>query len=185
MHLVPSPQIRRQLRAATGPAHEALEAQIGPLTTRPAYETYLRGIHAFRTSVEDWLARNGSKASGWTPQSISPHIRADLTDLRLTPIIGPSSTWGTRDDDAFSLGVHYVLEGSALGARVLCKQVAALGLHGGHGARHLWAQADAPESWRGFLDVLNAYDGDEAPLVAGANAAFHAAADAMERAAHV
>lgn len=83
------------------------------------------------------------------------------------------------------MGVHYVLEGSALGARILCKQVEALGLHREHGARHLWAQAETLLTWRGFLDLLSQHDGDEGELIAGANAAFEAAADAMERAAHV
>lgn len=83
------------------------------------------------------------------------------------------------------MGVHYVLEGSALGARVLCKQVEALGLHRDYGARHLWAQAESLESWRGFLNALSRHEGDEDALFAGANAAFNAAADAMERAANV
>lgn len=83
------------------------------------------------------------------------------------------------------MGVHYVLEGSALGARVLCKQVEALGMRSDYGARHLWAQAETLQSWRGFLDVLMQHDGDEDALFAGANAAFNAAADAMERAANV
>jgi len=83
------------------------------------------------------------------------------------------------------MGVHYVLEGSALGARVLCKQVEALGMTRQHGARHLWAQAEALANWRGYLDLLAQHDGDEDALFAGANAAFNAAAGAMERAAHV
>lgn len=83
------------------------------------------------------------------------------------------------------MGVHYVLEGSALGARVLCKQVAALGLNRDYGARHLWAQAATLESWRGFLNALNNDAGDETAMIAGANAAFNAAAGAMERAADV
>lgn len=83
------------------------------------------------------------------------------------------------------MGVHYVLEGSALGARVLCKQVEALGLHRAYGARHLWAQAETLEGWRSFLDLLTRHDGDEDALFAGANAAFNAAAGAMERAADV
>lgn len=83
------------------------------------------------------------------------------------------------------MGVHYVLEGSALGARVLCKQVEALGLTRDHGARHLWAQAETLQSWRGYLDLLMQHEGDEDALFAGANAAFNAAAGSMERAANV
>lgn len=83
------------------------------------------------------------------------------------------------------MGVHYVLEGSALGARVLCKQVEALGMRRNHGARHLWAQAATLEGWRAFIELLTQHDGDEDALFAGANAAFNAAAGAMERAADV
>jgi heme oxygenase len=80
--------------------------------------------------------------------------------------------------------VHYVLEGSSLGARVLRRQAAALGMSAGHGARHLWAQTAAPENWRAFVEALNAHAGEESALIAGANAGFDAAAASMERAAY-
>ncbi|MCX7358355.1 MAG: hypothetical protein NT015_09480 [Alphaproteobacteria bacterium] len=67
----------------------------------------------------------------------------------------------------------------------MCKQVEPLGLSREHGARHLWAQAETLESWRGFLAVLSEHEGDEDALFAGANTAFNAAAGAMERAANV
>lgn len=83
------------------------------------------------------------------------------------------------------MGVHYVLEGSALGARVLCKRVASLGMHRKHGARHLWAQAES-DTWRAFLDALmqRTHRTDSDALIAGANAAFTNAAVCMERAAY-
>lgn len=108
-----------------------------------------------------------------------------MTDLALTPLTVSPLSWGPEAGESFVMGVHYVLEGSALGARVLCKQVAPLGLHRNHGARHLWAQADTLESWRGFLTLLSNHSGDEQALIAGANAAFNAAANAMELAADV
>ena len=56
------------------------------------------------------------------------------------------------DGDAL-YGVLYVLEGSALGSRVLFERAQALGLSATHGARHL-AQASAIDSWRNFLTHL-------------------------------
>lgn len=177
--------LRRRLKHATAPAHAALEARIGPLVTQSAYNEYVRGLHAFRATAEDWLTQHGlTGIARWKPQNIAAVIRQDINDLALQPLELHPAKWVAGAGRSFALGVHYVLEGSALGARVLCRQVAALGLHRGHGARHLWAQAEAPESWRGFLDILNAHDGDESALVAGADAAFEAAATSMERAAN-
>ena len=74
---------------------------------------------------------------------------------------------------------------ASLGARVLCKRVASLGMHRTHGARHLWAQAES-DSWRAFLGALLQHERrtDRTALIAGANAAFLNAAACMERAAH-
>lgn len=123
--------------------------------------------------------------SAWTPQRIAHHLTNDISDLALTPLSVSPVTWGSDEGESFAMRVHYVLEGSALGARVLCKQIEPLGLHRAHGARHLWAQAETLESWRGYLGTLEQYEVDEDALIAGANAAFNAAAHAMERAADV
>ncbi|MEZ5960120.1 MAG: biliverdin-producing heme oxygenase [Hyphomonadaceae bacterium] len=177
--------LRQRLKLATGPAHVSLEARIGPLTTQLAYNEYVRGLHAFRSAAEDWLSAQDTHGFGaWKPQRISHHLSNDISDLALTPLSVSGLDWAQRDW-SYAMGVHYVLEGSALGARILCKQVEELGMHREHGARHLWAQAETLEGWRGFLDLLMQHDGDEEALFAGANAAFDAAAGAMERAAHV
>lgn len=185
MYDTPLP-LRQRLKQATGPAHVSLEARIGPLITQSAYNEYVRGLHAFRHTAEEWLSAHGFTAeSVWTPQRIAHHLHDDINDLALTRLSVPAITWAPAEGSSFAMGVHYVLEGSALGARVLCKQVEPLGLNRDHGARHLWAQAASLESWRGFLTTLEQTERDEDALIAGANAAFNAAADAMERAAHV
>jgi len=177
--------LRQRLKLATTPVHEALEARIGPLATQSAYNEYVRGLHAFRSVAEDWLSTHDThQFDAWSPQRIAHHLHDDISDLALTPLSVSALDWA-QVGRSFSMGVHYVLEGSALGARVLYKQVEALGLNREHGARHLWAQAETLEGWRGFLDILNQHDGDEDALFAGANAAFDAAAGAMERAADV
>lgn len=177
--------LRHRLKLATGAEHASLEATIGPLTTQTSYNGYVRGLHAFRSTTENWLSTHGAVDFGeWKPQYITHHLHDDISDLALTPLNVSALTWA-QVGRSFVMGVHYVLEGSALGARVLCKQVEALGMSRTHGARHLWAQAATLENWRGFLDILEQHDVDEDTLFAGANAAFNAAAGAMERAANV
>lgn len=174
--------LRHRLRHETAASHAALEARIGPLTTQSAYNEYVRGLHEFRVSAEEWLAMYGLTGVGaWKPQNIAAVLYDDLKALALQPLAHHSLDWSA--DESFALGAHYVLEGSSLGARVLCKQVAALGMTRDHGARHLWAQAET-SNWRAFTNALNAHEGDDAALIAGADAAFGAAAASMERAAH-
>lgn len=144
-------------------------------------------MDAFRSAAETWLACNDDVIkAAWLPQKIASALQRDLSDLALDPVRGPVLPWDARPDESFTMGVHYVLEGSALGARVLCAQVAPLGLHSEYGARHLWAQAEHPQNFRGFIDLLNnrASALNESRLIAGANAAFNAAAEALECAAN-
>ena len=54
------------LRERTAAAHAALDATVGPLTTRAVYARYLRGIHAFRAAAEPLLA-----TAPWRPKSLA------------------------------------------------------------------------------------------------------------------
>ena len=167
------------------PAHLALEARIGALDTPSAYNEYVAAMLAFRGMAEAWLAHEPPQSSEWQPHVLTPMLRQDAEDLRLSSLAAPKATWGCQDR-IFALGVHYVLEGSALGARILCKRVEQIGLHRDYGARHLWAQSERAGHFRTFVDLLHqrAPALDEARRIAGANAAFEAAAEAMERAAN-
>ena len=106
-------------------------------------------------------------------------ITADLADLgRATPATDTSPAF-PRDqpvDTATALGWLYVAEGSNLGAAVLRKAAARLGLSDSHGARHLAPVGDGPAAhWRVFTTALDAAVltvEEEARAVAGANAAF-------------
>lgn len=178
--------LRHLLRENTSAAHAALEARVGPLNTQVEYNEYVRGLHAFRRNAETWLAAHGSQGEcAWHPHNISDALDKDIADLALTAIDVHPVTWDATIGKSFAMGVHYVLEGSALGARVLCKRVAALGMHRTHGARHLWAQAES-DTWRAFLDALLKCETrtDRTALISGANAAFMNAAACMESAAH-
>lgn len=147
--MTPPTARRFALRDRTAAAHAALDAAVGPLADHPAYARYLRGLLAFRAPAERAL---GGKA--WEPAPIAPLIAADMRDLGVHPAaeaeVAPPA--GTSE----ALGLAYVLEGSALGARLLHRQALALGLDGGRGARHLAAQTRDLDGWRAFLGTLEA-----------------------------
>lgn len=176
---------RHRLKHATATAHASLESLIGPLDSRAAYARYLRGIHGFRAAVERSLTPDSSFDADWRPQNLTDALAHDLADIGVPPLNEPIPFTSSPRSDGFTLGVHYVLEGSALGARILCKQVEALGLNREHGARHLWVQAASLEPWRAFLALLQRRAENEFDdMAAGANATFAAAAVAMQKAAH-
>ena len=77
------------------------------------------------------------------------------------------------------VGVLYVLEGSSLGARVLVKAAAEMGLSAEFGARHLFRQAGDRDAWRSFVAMMAA--ALDAPSHDAANATFNAFADAYSR----
>ncbi|HVK80817.1 MAG TPA: biliverdin-producing heme oxygenase [Verrucomicrobiae bacterium] len=141
--------LRQRLKQATEPAHVSLEANVGALDSIPGYARYLIGQHAFRAAVEAWLADFPVATDAWRPQRLAAELRHDLTDLGL-PLLAPSAISAHAPNENFVMGVHYVLEGSALGARVLTKHVEPLGITRDHGARHLWAQSDSLGNFRAY-----------------------------------
>jgi len=176
---------RQRLKQATADAHASLESLVGALESRDAYVRYLRGTHAFRTSIEHWLGCERSFDTHWRPLRLSDELTQDLADLSATSLNERIAFTPAPRSDGFTLGVHYVLEGSALGARILCKQVETLGLNRAHGARHLWSQAASLEPWRAFVSFLERRAADDfEDMAAGANAAFATASVAMRKAAH-
>ncbi len=52
------------------------------------------------------------------------------------------------------LGALYVLEGSALGARVIASRIVDLGVNAEFGGRHLNQQIADGRSWGAYLDIL-------------------------------
>ncbi|MFT3974204.1 MAG: biliverdin-producing heme oxygenase [Amaricoccus sp.] len=169
---------RHLLRSRTSSAHAALDETVGTLDTLEQYRRYLRGLLAFREPAERLIADEAP--FGLRPTRIAALLHADMTDLGVMPaepvaLAAPVGTSGL-------IGLVYVLEGSALGARLLRRQAAAIGLDARHGARHLAAQAESLDAWTGFLAVLDGFDAfDEAEAVAAAEAAFAAARAAFTR----
>jgi len=174
-------RLRTFLKNATARAHAALEDEIGDLASLESYVVYLRGIHAFRSALE---ARVLSLAGGRDRLTeLGPELQADVGDLRAQPLAPEEAP--AIAHPAELLGALYVLEGSALGARVLCKRCSALGLSRAWGARHLWRQAERLDNWKTLLEELERVPQDDFPLAAAsATAVFETARSAMARARH-
>lgn len=142
--------LRRVLAAATRDLHETLDREIGALGDAAAYGAFLTGSHAFRAAIEPQLAQR----AGWRVQALAPLIAQDLADLGLPVPAVPDAL--PLPSPAARAAACYVLEGSALGARLLARRAAGLGFTAGRGARHLAAQTASPVRWRQFLDWLEA-----------------------------
>lgn len=144
--------LRRVLLTGTRDLHDDLDRQVGMFSDAAGYGAFLTGSYAFRAAVEPRIA----SVSGWTTQPLVHLIRQDLADLGLSPpapVAGP-----VLASPAAQAAACYVLEGSALGARLLARRAAALGFDGDHGARHLAAQTVEKRRWTRFLDWLEHAD---------------------------
>ena len=179
------------LRERTAEAHEALDRMIGPFDNLDAYKRYLIGIGAFRTPIEARLRQTSWPAALETfpMQEFGLLIQRDQEDLRIAPSpvaqTDPDNSDSLVSSTATLLGTLYVLEGSALGARLLYQRAQALGLGPDYGARHLAAQATRSDRWSRFLQALEAADAIEIDEVALASrVAFAAAREAFRRAIH-
>lgn len=146
-------EVRSFLRDETGELHRELDAIVGEFEGLEAYARFLRGTFRHRAPVEVALVDDAlAWPSDWRPRRLLPLLRRDLMDLGIArPATEP---FRLSNDIASLLGAAYVLEGSALGARILVKGTASLGLAEGLGARYLTAQASSLESWRHLLVEL-------------------------------
>ncbi|MBN9443997.1 biliverdin-producing heme oxygenase [Bosea sp. (in: a-proteobacteria)] len=149
-------EIRHFLRQETQALHRELDASVGVFSSRAEYARFLRGTFRHRAPVEAALLDGLARPSGWRPGELLPALCADLADLALLrPKVEP---FPLSNDMAAFLGAAYVLEGSALGARVLVQGVGALGFGPGFGARYLSAQAGSLDGWRTLLVALEGLD---------------------------
>lgn len=145
-------EIRSFLRDATNELHRELDTIVGVFSSRSEYASFLQGTFRHRAPVEAALLEAVAGPSPWRPRKLLPELTADLADLGLPlPTAAPLHL---SNDIAAQLGAAYVLEGSALGARVLVKGVENLGFGADFGARYLSAQAGSLDQWRAVLVAL-------------------------------
>ncbi len=174
---------RTALKEATVEAHAALDALVGNFRTLDDYKRYLSGIAAFRLPVEAWLAQANmpQDLDGYQPHMVQQELEADLSDLE-APIPFGKPAFVPPEGEGL-VGLLYVLEGSALGARLLAKRAEAIGLSAEFGARHLFSQARNFSSWRTLSERMeNVRVYDDQAAARWANTAFDYARSAFESA---
>lgn len=104
------------------------------------YRRYLRGMQALLAAL--------ARADAELATAFARHralLKADLADLGAAPFETPPPA-PHIDGGAARTGARYVVEGSAMGARLLLRQAVSLGFKDGYGARFLAyhaGQADA------------------------------------------
>lgn len=158
--------LRRVLLTETRDLHDELDRQVGAFSDAAGYGAFLAGSHAFRAAIEPQLV----SMHEWPVQPLADLIGQDLADLGKPcppPVSGPPLS-----SRAARAGACYVLEGSALGARLLARRAAALGYTGDHGARHLAAQTAQRQRWTRFLDWLEQADVPHPEAVRAARGIF-------------
>lgn len=149
-------EIRRFLRDETNELHRELDAIVGGFSNRAEYARFLQGTFCHRAPVEAALLGCTAQPSSRWPRTLLPELKADLAGLSIP--LPTTEPFHLSNDMAAFLGAAYVLEGSALGARVLVKGVEGLGFGPEFGARYLSAQAASLDSWRELLAALEGLD---------------------------
>lgn len=168
--------IRQKLQEETRAQHQILDAGMGGLTDDPSYHRYLSGTYAFRAALEPAL--QAAPDCGWQIAPLLPALHMDMAALNLPlPSVPPCPALLAP---AAIAGALYVIEGSALGGRVLAKRAAALGFDAAHGASHLALQTDEPGRWKRFLGWLEACDPPSDSAASAAAAAFELALAAFQ-----
>ncbi len=179
--------LRYYLREQTTRAHGELDAAVGVMDSMDRYARYLAGQFRFRDGMEELLtqARYPGWFGAWRPTPLAAAIRADLAGLGLPmpKSLSAAALAGHVGRGSGLVGTLYVIEGAALGARVLSRSVQALGLPDGVGASHLDLQTSG-HSWRGFLDLMGSPDIDREEAAEAAVAVFAHARGAFAKDMH-
>ena len=160
-----------RLREATNGAHQRLEARldilvrVGARAGRRALVGRFHGLHAGAEAVLEPLLA-GLPGLDYAARRRSAMLQEDLGALGAEP--GPPFLIAAPASVPEALGLLYVLEGSALGGKVIRKALAARGqdMTGLSFLDHYGPEVGA--RWRSFLTVLDreSTEGDEAAMAA-------------------
>lgn len=172
--------IRFRLRAATGSLHARVDAYMGGLLqqTDGGYEQFLIATARAVLPLERALCEAGVSEilHDWPLRSRSDALRADFATLSLPePDAHAVKEDSALHDEAYVLGILYVLEGSRLGARVLLGMLENAPVEGHRRATRYLSHGKGLPLWPTFLAQLDASaevrrHPDSA--IAGASAAF-------------
>ena len=183
MHVIDLP-LSKRLKASTHVTHDKLDNSIMSAASFDSLEGYRRFVRvqwAFHRDIDALYDHPPLRAllPGLAQRRRLPLIAQDLADIGERPTAGSAPLMMAEDampDTATALGWLYVAEGSNLGAALLRKEAAKLGLSDTHGASHLAPACEGPAAhWRAFtagLDAAVLSAAEVARAVAGANAAF-------------
>ena len=172
----------KRLKALTHVTHEGVDRSIMSAASFADLEKYSRFLGVQYLFHHDVAALyEDARLQALFPDLVQRRrlalVEADLTDLGFEipeatdPVFAPGAV-----DLPTALGWLYVAEGSNMGAALLRKEAAKLGLSDTHGARHLAPAAEGPAPhWRAFtaaLDVLELTPEEEVRAGKGALSAF-------------
>lgn len=148
-----------RLKELTAAAHARLDShvdQAGFFESQNGYRQYLLATWRARAHLESQLDRSGATRLFplWPERRLRELLLRDLADLGEPAREAAVPSEEPRLDAAAMLGTLYVLEGSALGARVIERRVAQLGMTAEFGARHLAWQTTRGTAWARFLEIL-------------------------------
>ncbi|PKP94623.1 MAG: biliverdin-producing heme oxygenase [Alphaproteobacteria bacterium HGW-Alphaproteobacteria-16] len=176
--------LAKRLKAATNDAHEGVDRSImsaASFANRDRYAGFLAVQYLFHRDVDALYGEERLLAllPDLADRRRLPLVEADFADLGLSLPVADEAPVFAADVDMdlpTALGWLYVAEGSNMGAALLRKEAAKIGLSDDFGARHL---APAPEGpaphWRAFvagLDAVRLTEEGEARAIAGARDAF-------------
>jgi heme oxygenase len=173
----------RRLRRLTNAVHQELDDSILAAASFASLEGYRRFLamqYRFHRDIAALYESPtlGGLLPGLERRGIVALVAADRADLAPVPPepVGPAAFTADAIDVPTALGWLYVAEGSKMGAALLRKEAAKLGLSDDRGARHLAPTADGPAAhWRSFtaaLDAVPLTDAEEQRVAAGAKDAF-------------
>jgi heme oxygenase len=155
--------LRQRLRDETRRLHEQTETIVdipNRLISRVAYRGYLQRLYGLLVPIEALLNEPGLIWPGLAPFHRAALIATDLRDLGV-----PENEIATTSlamemscaSPAAALGIRYVIEGSALGGRMIFRQHSTeLGLTAGQGGRYLAGTDEVQANWRQLVAVLDA-----------------------------
>lgn len=160
------PSRAKRLKALTNDTHEGVDRSImsaASFASRERYARFLTVQYLFHRDIGALYVNPALQAlfPGLVERCRLPFVMADLGDLDIstpeatTPLFGEKSTV----DVPTALGWLYVAEGSNMGAALLRKEAAKLGLSDSFGARHLAPALEGPAPhWRAFTAALDAVE---------------------------
>lgn len=181
----PASSRAQALREATTELHAQVDlavTAINPFRDTDRYSRYLRMQYRFHRLTRDLFL--SAELNRWFPGLAARErfsaVALDCQDLGISvaDLEHEPALPEPRDDAALAsaVGWLYVNEGSNLGAAFLFKAAEGLGLHAGHGARHLAPhEAGRASHWRVFtaqLEQAPIKTGFEPRAAEGARAAF-------------